>query len=190
MSSVRLRLPTRFHGATIAGLDPKCGLKEVINYDMEDSLFEGRGLVLSGAPGVGKTWAMAALTKRYVAYKKGYLDYEFTTAPDFFSNITASEYEKAEDPFREQSWIWTYQTVPWLVVNDLGKEYRGGKLAQQVPYSLGSILRERSEKQKVTHFTTNLTGAGIRDEYGESIKSLLSEMTTFVRVTGQDRRVR
>jgi hypothetical protein len=86
-----------------------------------------------------------------------------------------------------------YNHVPWLVLNDLGKEYRGGKLEEQVPYKLGRLLRTRSEAERVTHITTNLSLSGngdgtIRGVYGESIASLLAEMTKAFEVTGPDRR--
>ena len=103
-----------------------------------------------------------------------------------FHNL--GEFESKSDPFRDQPWIVTYTSVQWLVVNDLGKEYRGGKLGEQVAYQFGRIIRARSEKKLVTHITTNLSGNEINSIYGESVVSLIAESMTSCRVTGPDRR--
>jgi len=160
------------------------------------SLFkDGCGLLLSGPPGVGKTWALAALSRFYLEYteSKGKpFDCAFVTAPVFFSRYD-NPVEVLWDSYRGMSFTDVYNHVPWLVLNDLGKEYRGGKLEEQVPYKLGRLLRTRSEAERVTHITTNLSLSGngdgtIRGVYGESIASLLAEMTKAFEVTGPDRR--
>lgn len=160
--------------------------------DLPSRVREGDGLVLSGPPGVGKTWAIVALTRAYVAWVKGSkrkLDFEFVTAPDMFENLS-SDFGGAVDGYRGQTWAKTYASVGWLVINDLGKEYRGGRLEQQVPHLFGRVLRARSEGRKVTHVTTNLRGDKLLEVYGGSVLSLLSEMTTLYEIDGRDRRLR
>lgn len=172
----------------MADLDER-RFKAVIAYgnDLVANLREGRGLLLSGPVGVGKSYAIAALTRAYV-HKVVRSDHVFQTAPDLVDNL--SDFEAHYDAYREQPWMTTYMNVPWLVINDLSKEYRAGKLGEQVAYKLGRLLRARCEKKLVTHVTTNANGNSLREEYGESIASLISEMMTPVLVGGDDRRLK
>lgn len=185
------RIPLRFRDATMATLDKK-QMASVLAYakDIPARMKKGMGLLLFGAPGLGKTWAVSALTQAYVtAMAKASSrvpDYEFVTAPDLFENL--GDFGEKVDEYRGRKWTDTYTKVPWLVLNDLGKEYRGGKMAQTIPHLLGRILRARSENRLVTHITTNLNGEGMTKTYGESIVSLMAETLDFVQVTGKDRR--
>jgi DNA replication protein DnaC len=161
----------------------------------------GTGLMLSGPPGVGKTYAVIALTKAYDAMNEvegRKCDYEFVTAPELFdryANVVETG-DRGYDEWRNQSYTKTYEQVPWLVINDLGKEYKGGALHEQVAYKLGRLLRARSERRKVTHLTTNLLLGGrgstsdntLENSYGPSILSLLREMVKAYEIVGNDRR--
>ena len=185
---MRIRVPARFQGAKLEGLDSD-------RFEMvEDWLGvwdEGKGLLLAGPPGIGKTWAVAALTRWWMEVIAK--DYEFVTAPEMFDRYVVGT-TLLRDPFRGYSYNKTYETVPWLVINDLGKEYRGGKLHEQAAYKLGRILRARSERELLTHVTTNLKLKGQGDDetlstvYGSSITSLLSEMVRLYEVQGSDLR--
>ena len=181
-----LRIPNRFAEAHLSQLDKKV-FSEVIRYSEDTARHVGRGigLFLSGPPGVGKTYAIAALTREF-SLKDVRGDYEFVTAPDFFERINPMT--PGEDNYRGQTWLDTYTRVPWLVINDLGKEYRGGKYAEQASYLLGRVLRARSERVRVTHITTNIDGKSMKGTYGESIVSLISEMTIPCICSGPDRR--
>lgn len=184
---VRLRMPERFLEAHMGTLDPKV-VPFIFEYvkKLTDNVTAGKGLLLSGPPGIGKTWALAALTTKY-AFSCLRPDYEFLTAPDMIDLM--SSYNPVVDEYRECPWSWTLGNVPWLVINDLGKEFLGGKVKAQVSASIGRILRARSEKVLVTHVTTNLSGKEINAVYGETVGSLLAEMTKTCLVTGKDRRL-
>ena len=196
MSSLKFRVPRRFIDASIDSLDSvqyapviSCAKKLTKRQKIN------KGILLSGPPGVGKTWAIVALIKHAaeVHAKNGmYFDYEFITAPIMFDVLPAAAGVGGEDdPRRGQPWITSLSLVPWLVINDLGKEYRGGLLHDQVVYKLGRILRERCERGLITHITTNLVLKGegsISGVYGESITSLMSEMMKSYVVNGADRR--
>ncbi len=190
---MKIRVPERFATATMESVNQvqfagvhayKKGLLTLTSY--------GTGIMLSGPPGVGKTWSMAALTKYYVE-KIGpqFRDHVFITAPTFFAQY--SDFADETDDRRDQSWRKTYDQVPWLVLNDLGKEYRGGKLGEQIPYLLGRLLRGRNERKLVTHITTNLSARAektpnLQSTYGESIVSLIREGMKVYEVTGPDLR--
>lgn len=185
-------IPKRFSEATMNSISPE-QFTMVYNYaeNLRSRIRDGEGLILSGPPGVGKTWAMAGLTQHYTKVVPR-ADYVFITAPEFFDAYNLFRVDEAEavgwDSYRAQSFALTAETVHWLVINDLGKEYRGGKLSEQIPHKLGKVLRSRSERNLITHMTTNLTPTAFKEAYGDSIASLVSENTTFFTVTGPDRR--
>lgn len=198
----KLRLPKRFEEAAIEQLDEvfQCVIDYVSFMEMVRSTKRTpRGLLLSGPVGVGKTYAMAALTAVWAGQSGPGGDHEFVTAPYMFDRLPAFDGDDrgpnsgmAVDAYRNQSWFKTYTRVPWLVVNDLGKENRAGKLHDQVVYKLGRVLRDRNERGLITHVTTNLRLRGndqtLAKVYGASITSLLSEMTDAYEVSGPDRR--
>jgi DNA replication protein DnaC len=181
----------RFSAAEMETLDQK-QYKMVFNFrkKLAVNVNMGRGMVLSGPPGVGKTWAMAALTREQGG------DYVFITAPEFFDMYASYDRDKHWDAYRNQDVDRTFERVPWLVLNDLGKEYRGGKLGEQIPYKLGRLLRARAERLKSTFITTNMAlvsgvdsgGDTLESVYGGSIVSLLSETTKAFVIQGSDRR--
>ena len=187
------KLPLRFRKADMGTVE----LAPVLTYHrrLHYNVRRGRGLLLSGPNGVGKTWALAALTKaaiNFYADKGRLFDAEFISAASMFDKIAViNDYKEPFDERRQRSWLITLINVNWLVINDLGKEYRGGQLHDQVVYKLGLVLRERSERMLTTHITTNLALSGdssIGQIYGESIFSLLGEMVRPYVVNGVDRR--
>ena len=185
-------IPSRFRDAKITDLDPEV-FPFVLDYDlrMTDYLSQRKGLVFSGPPGVGKTWAAAALTKRYAQRARNpSFHFETTyTLLERYAPVVASP--ATYDAERSQPWTTTYESVFWLVVNDLGKGYRGGKLYEQEVMRVGRLLRTRSERELITHITTNLPLTGdssLETVYGESVMSLLHEMTEGWEVDGPDRR--
>lgn len=203
---IRRSLPPRFEDASMELLHPSFECVKEYLLDLRPRLKAGAGLFVSGPPGVGKTYAIAALTKAAVSgieymstegKNEGKMvplvlrDFLFATGPSLFEQY-ALPYD-AGDKDRTTD----LEAVNWLVINDLGKEFRGGAYAQQVPYKLGRLLRSRVEKRLTTHITTNLLlrrdeesqGMSIEEVYGDSIFSLLMEACPFrYEVKGPDRR--
>jgi DNA replication protein DnaC len=190
----------RFKDATMGSLNSRT-FRPVFEYSKQYRRYarEGVGLLLAGPPGVGKSFATVALTRHvFNGYSKQQLhfDYEFITTPSLFEKIPVFDSDKAVmDKRRSKTWWDTLVEVPWLVINDLGKELRTGGLHDQVVFKLGRLLRERSEHMRVTHVTTNFalktTSAKtktIESVYGDSIWSLLKEMTKGYHVNGPDLR--
>lgn len=201
-----LNLPSRgvgrrFYDADLSCVDPVV-FADVIRYAEHAVEFqqEGRGLLLSGNPGIGKTWAMIALMRRlFVVHGESTRRWDFhvITAPQLFDLYVPDRTRGTEgDALRGQSWKQTFETVSALVINDLGKEDRSRDwLHEAVTYRLGRLLRARHERALPIFITTNLplqAGEGVatvRTTYGESLWSLLYDMTAArVQTTAQDRR--
>jgi DNA replication protein DnaC len=194
--------PARFRNASLDSVDrqafaPVLDYRDNIGLRVE----AGEGLLLSGSVGIGKTYSIVALTRAAasgIAWTRPgstvrehftLHDWYFTTGPHLFERY-ANPYDSEKDETE------TLETIRWLILNDLGKEDRSGKLAQQVPYKLGRLLRARIENNLVTHITTNMLvvpdrehpEASIPEIYGESIASLIAEACNAYEVIGQDRR--
>lgn len=178
-----MRTPKRFANARVEDLDKKAFAKVLEYWENRVAYFrKGVGLVLSGPNGVGKTHALAAITNGLQR-----IDSEFVPAVKAIEAY--SQFDDVWDEYREQPYAHTLETVSWLVLDDIGKEYRGGKLQEQATFRLGSLLRTRSDACLVTHISTNLFPAKrIREEYGDSVASLMNETMIAVEVAGKDRR--
>ena len=202
MASEKDAVPPRFRGARLQDLDPgqyQFALDYCKGSTFRDNMKSGRGLLISGPSGVGKSHALAALTLEFGRRATRAGSWHFETVPDVLEKYREMGGAKIIDPWREQPWTTTYETVRWLVLNDLGKEYKGGKLHEQSVSKLGRLIRRRAEQRLVTHVTTNLTigvdsqgnpsDNSFLETYGESLWSLLHECTYGYLVWGPDRRV-
>lgn len=192
----RSRLPVRFRDASMDSLDRE-QFEFLFEYrtNLRDHAKTGNGLIISGPPGVGKTWAVAALTLEWAKRAARAGNWHFETTPDILDKYRPMGGPSPVDPFREQPFTVVYETVKWLVVNDLGKEYRGGKMGEQQAAKFGALLRKRSEQRLITVVTTNLpispsSGPTVESVYGPSVWSLLQECTNGYTVWGGDRRLR
>jgi len=148
-------------------------------------LVSGEGLLLSGPPGIGKTYAIVALMRFIKSQEGGRFDYYVITAPKLFEQY-ATRYIEESDTFRGKSLTDTFEGVHGLVLNDLGKEARIKEWQEEeASYRLGRLLRARHEDQKPIFITTNFplrrarSGAGVTfaQAYGPAIWSLVQEMT-------------
>jgi DNA replication protein DnaC len=194
--SVKDQLPARFRDANLDEID-RGQFEFVFEYraNLHANVRDGYGLLVSGPAGVGKTRALAALTVAYARRATKMTSWHFETVPELLEKYRPLSVAQPRDEFRSQSWTETYETVRWLVLNDLGKEYRAGKMHEQQVQKLGRLLRLRTERRLVTHITTNLPlypkvgVASFEAVYGESIWSLVHECMGGYDVWGEDRRM-
>lgn len=176
----------RFENAELSKVNKKY-FSDVFEYaeQIRTHIPEGRGLLLSGPPGIGKTYAMCALMKHLKEHFPRF-DFQLMTAPGMFDLLDKRD---IEDPWRKKSWWATMETVRGLVINDLGKEDRSRPwLTESVTAKLGRVLRARHEEQLPIFITTNLPlvkaekasmSPTFASTYGDAIWSLIYDMTIF-----------
>ncbi|WP_159048628.1 ATP-binding protein [Streptomyces sp. NRRL F-4489] len=156
----------------------------------------GRGVMLSGEPGRGKTTqACAALVSICRKYQ---VDGHFIRFSDYVQSKTKSFtlHNKVDKGLGGEAAIAETErfaeletrlyTVPLLVLDDVGKEHRtaSGYAAQQVT----TLLRHRHDAMLPTIITTNLRGGEWAAVYDESTASFAMEAFDIVYVSGPDYR--
>lgn len=143
----------------------------------------GKGLLLMGTTGTGKTYFMRALAKMF--------SIPFVTARDI-ADVVAYEVVY-RDLVRLNRPRWSEVPTHWndLIVDDLGAECRSVTVFGRTCYPGESVILDRAiefERGRKTHFTTNLTESELRERYGDRCWSRLSMMCVPVTIVGTDRR--
>lgn len=77
-------------------------------------------------------------------------------------------------------------TARYLVIDDLGKEYRSDSGFAETNF--GVLLRHRSRMKLVTNITSNLTPKEFGEVYGKSTAQLVKECMYPVHFDGPDMR--
>lgn len=188
-----LRIPDRFLDAHPSKINDDELRKFVDRYlsGWNKTGAEGWGLALTGPNGVGKSWSLAAILN-YVLARNLVRSGIFVLADDFFRKANPmAELNLGDEAFAgDELWSDYYRTVPLLVICDLGKEDRRGKMAETAPMILGSVLRDRVQAQRITMFDTNLSlrkrskEESVLDVYGASIFDLMMESMGMIEVGG------
>ncbi|MFI2616694.1 hypothetical protein [Streptomyces sp. NPDC018584] len=156
----------------------------------------GRGVMLSGDPGRGKTTqacaALVSICRRYrvEGHFIRFSDYVQAKTSSFASHTKIGKGLGGEtaafevDQFAELEH--RLYTVPLLVLDDVGKEHRtaSGYAAQQFT----TLLRHRFDAMLPTIVTTNLRGGEWAAVYDESAASFAMEAFDIVYIDGPDHR--
>lgn len=156
-------------------------LKTIETYcdDLPKARKHGYGFTLVGENGTGKT-SMACLTL-IRALEAGY-SAAYLTAHDYLTSLSRSW---GEEDIKE--WLLDLTGCDFLVLDELGKEYKSKKDAQMA--EIDSLLRERRQAMRPTFVITNLSALQLREVYGESVSSILVDKNkTLIYEPGDYRR--
>nr|DAL71775.1 MAG TPA: replicative helicase [Caudoviricetes sp.] len=143
----------------------------------------GKGLLLMGTTGTGKTFLLRALSRLF--------DIPFATARDIADAVAD------ERAYRELMRLniprWSEIPKHWndLIIDDLGAECRSVTVYGRTYYPGESMIFDRAiafERGFKTHFSTNLTEAELKERYGDRCWSRMSMMCVPVTIVGPDRR--
>ena len=160
---------------------------DLIRYclNLEGKLDNLKGFGIMGATGTRKTFICRCLQQfmkidgiRYVKNNKFYsFNYQIYNSREIINEmIREGDYEK-------------FVNINILLIDDLGSEpvevnFYGNRIN-----AIETILEMRYYRDKLTHFTTNLTEQAIRDRYGERVYSRLREKTNFIELVDIDFRL-
>jgi len=140
---------------------------------------QGRGLVLYGGHGSGKTSLAVLLLKTLIAL--GYDGY-FTTFTEMLDTYTGgwrSPNDKAWFDARVKN-------AGVLVIDDVGREHQGRTASGLPERAFEEVLRHRISSGVPTFVTTNKAPEEINQGYGGGVMSLLAERSTTYHFRAED----
>lgn len=154
------------------------GLKAVLEYaqHVRLRLADGRGLILKGPVGTGKSAAAALLVMQCVDDK---IPAWFADCTSLLSDLSAIHALGQANKFDALEHRLMRADV--LVLDDVGQE-RGDSWAQE---QLEKIIAQRYAKMRPTVITTNLTEAQMAGRYGERIIDRLRQTSESIVFKGK-----
>lgn len=155
------------------------GIQEVF-----DRLTEGKGLMLWGKAGVGKSYALAAIARCYLTegYTVKWESYELLC-----SRIRSSYQQNA--PETEFQIVKAYVEPDILLLDDVGTTVSPGK--QESDFSLRTLLNildQRLRRYKATFITSNKSVEQLAASFDERIASRIQQICEVIHCEGKDRR--
>lgn len=136
----------------------------------------GVGLLFVGPNGPGKT-TLAMLIMKYLA--RANWDIYTTSLGEIVEQIQRG-WKQGED----SAIIERCKRADFLLIDDVGKEHRGGSGFVQTVFD--NLIRYRVQHRLPTFLTSNLTKVELERTYGDSVMSLLEGKLIPVTVTGKD----
>ena len=148
---------------------------------LEATIDRGIGLFLWGPNNTGKSYVSALLCKLVWAQYR-VTSYCVTAAELKESWIKSIPAHSGSDELM----VDRVMTARYLVIDDLGKEYRSDSGFAETNF--GVLLRQRSRMKRVTNITSNLTPKEFGEVYGKSTAQLVKECMYPVHFDGPDMR--
>ena len=174
-----MQIPARFWESEIDQIPaPAKGVVERYLAQLDSMLHGGVGLLLWGGNGRGKTSAAVCIAK---AIRETGATVLFVTAEQLRQGKIDGEM------YDSDSTLWERATeVDCLVLDELGKEYRGR--SDHSERLMDRLFRVRSGENLVTIVTTNVVLQDLKKHYNPSMLALFKEMFYAVKVEGPDMR--
>lgn len=136
-----------------------------------------RNLLLSGDPGLGKTFLSACIARE--VSEKGF-SVVYDTATHVFSRFEAQKFDRSDDEADDD--VDRVLRCDLLILDDLGTEMMGNI----VPSALYQIVNTRLMQKRATVISTNLTPNRIGERYGEAVLSRIWGEYEFLPFYGED----
>lgn len=176
----RARIPRKHWYVRIDLIPDICTHKGILERYVDtllQNIKDGRGLLLRGKYGTGKSGAACAILKASIAHGARSL---FLSAPDI------QEFVIKDTPFDEDlTMIERAREVHMLVIDDLGAEYSKGA-GSFASAETERLVRHRIGAQLPTILTTNLDHEQFAEIYGDGFVEVLKEGVVGIILSGHD----
>ncbi len=136
-----------------------------------------KNLLLSGDPGLGKTFLSACIARE--VSEKGF-SVVYDTAGHVFSRFEAQKFDRGDGEADDD--VDRVLRCDLLILDDLGTEMMGNI----VPSALYQIVNTRLMQKRATVISTNLTPNRIGERYGEAVLSRIWGEYEFLPFYGED----
>jgi DNA replication protein DnaC len=185
----RMRIPLRYWNATMAGVSsqeyPTRGggvysLRDSIQKylcNLDDAMRLGRGVLLYGPNGVGKTCALVIIAKEFRRHGRTVL---------FMDGVEVGDAVMGNLRFDDGRLIDRAKSVDVLVLDDFAKGIMGE--SDWGSRQVDDLIRRRNAETKITLLSTNWVMAEMKKGLMISTMSALREHVTAMAVLGTDRR--
>lgn len=176
-------LPKEYLDKTFDNFDDsenKPAIKTIKNFLEKEEWKEGKGLVIVGDTGVGKTHLASAIVHELAKRDVFVL---FTYVPDLLDEIRYTYDEDADNTADEL--LDLIYSAPVLILDDLGSE----KPTEWAIEKITQILNYRWNNKLSTIATTNLTKDELKNRIGDRAYSRLMGRAEIIPLIGFDRRI-
>lgn len=171
-----MNIPTEYRGKTFDDYD-----KSEVAEKVKRIVDLGYSLVLSGTPGLGKTHlAVASILHMMNRFNNGRP--LFLSSPELFGELK----DRIRNEVTERSIIERYLKAPLLVIDDLGVE----KKSESSVETFYRIIDGRHREGRQLIITTEFKMGEIGEIYGDRLSSRLCGMGEYIRIEGDDYRVK
>ena len=141
---------------------------------LRDNVEQGRGLLLTGELGRGKTGAAACVLKRAMSHDATGFMVRPAKIADAYGSTPRLEFDA------EQTYADRIESVDLLVIDDLGSSSHAAWIVSRIE----EVIRHRHDHLLATIVTTNLTIDGLIAIFGKSCLSVLLACTSEVYCDG------